>query len=158
MQDKSCACCSLPFTPVPQRPDQLYCSKSSCQKARRQRWYQGKLQTDPDYRENKQRLQREWMDRNPGYWRQYRDDHPEYAERNRRQQRDKCGSLPVTSLAKIDESGLRDPFAAGIYRISPVLGSQSRKSKVWTVEISLVCLDSSCRNGHCKVTSCKDST
>ena len=158
MQDKPCACCGLPFKPVPQRPDQVYCSKSACQKARRQRWYQEKLQSDPDYRENKQRLQLEWMDRNPGYWRQYRDDHPEYAERNRRQQREKSAASQVAGLAKIDVSTLRQAFTAGIYRISPVQGGCTRNSNVWTVEISLVCLDPACQMGHCKGTSCKDST
>jgi hypothetical protein len=152
MQLKSCACCGLPFKPIPQRPDQVYCSKSACQKARRQRWYQGKLQSDPDYRENKQRLQREWMDRNPGYWRQYRDDHPEYAERNRRQQRRKPGAQ-LAALAKIDESTFPEAISAGIYRISPVQGSDTKECKVWTVKISLVCL-----KDHCKGTSCKDST
>jgi hypothetical protein len=144
--------------PIPQRPDQAYCSKSECQKVRRQRWYKGKLQGDPDYRENKQRLQREWMDRNPAYWRQYRDGHPEYAERNRRQQRGKSRVSPVAALAKNDESTLPEAITAGIYRISPVKGSCSQKGKVWTVEISLVCLDPACLKGHCKGTSCKDST
>ena len=158
MQTKSCACCGLSFMPIPQRPDQAYCSKSACQKVRRQRWYQGKLQSDPDYRENKQRLQREWMDRNPAYWRQYRDDHPEYADRNRRQQRGKSRATQVASLAKIDESTSPKVITAGIYRISPVQGSFAQKSDVWTVKISLVCLDPSCLRGICKGTSCKDST
>ena len=158
MQTKSCACCGLSFIPIPQRPDQTYCSKSVCQKTRRQRWYQEKLQSDPDYRENKHRLQREWMDRNPTYWRQYRHAHPEYAERNRRQQSGKSLAAQVADLAKIDESTLPKGIATGIYRITPVQGSFSQKSEVLIVEISLVCLEPICLKGNCKGTSCKDST
>jgi hypothetical protein len=158
MHTKSCACCGLSFIPIPQRPDQAYCSKSACQKARRQRWYQEKLQEDPDYRENKRRSQREWMDRNPTYWRQYRHSHPEYTERNRRQQSGKSKAVPVADLAKIDESTLPKGITAGIYRISPVQGSCSKKSDVWIVEISPVSLEPICLKGNCKGASCKDST
>jgi hypothetical protein len=68
------------------------------------------LEHDPDYRENKQRLQRNWMDKNPGYWVQYREGNPEYAERNRSRQRVQRKSKNSTAVAKIDESVLPPRF------------------------------------------------
>ena len=72
MVTKFCAnCCSL-FIARPQSPDQEFCSDGPCQKERRKRWRQYKMEADPDYRLNQSRAQRAWLDRNPDYWREYR--------------------------------------------------------------------------------------
>jgi hypothetical protein len=64
-----CLHCGTSFTPVPQVPNQAYCSKPDCQKKRRRQWQKNKLQSDPDYRENQSRAQKAWTDKNPDYWR-----------------------------------------------------------------------------------------
>lgn len=158
MPPKSCACCGLPFQPVPQVPDQAYCSELACQRARRQRWYQKKLENDPDYRDNKQRSQRDWMDRHPDYWRQYRANNPEYAERNRSRQRVKPGQPRPTVLAKMDESNWPQTLAPGIYRITPIRRDCAGNTATWTVEISPVCIDCACNKDICKGDACKDRT
>lgn len=158
MPSKLCACCGLPFQPVPQVPDQAYCSQPACQRARKQRWNQQKLENDPDYRDNKQRSQRDWMDRNSGYWRQYRADNPDYTERNRARQRVKAPSpMPVT-IAKKDESNSSQTFKAGIYRITPIQREGVENNAPWTVELSPICLNSDCTKDVCKVDVCKDRT
>jgi endogenous inhibitor of DNA gyrase (YacG/DUF329 family) len=68
---RSCAHCGQPFQPRPQVPNQTYCSSAECQRARKLRWQQDKLRTDPDYRDNQRDTQRAWFDRHPGYWRAY---------------------------------------------------------------------------------------
>lgn len=160
MPAKLCACCEDRFQPLPQVPNQAYCSKPECQRARRQRWYLQKLQNDPDYRDNKQRTQRGWMDRNPGYWRQYRTDNPEYAERNRNLQRAKSRAPKAEAqvIAKTDVSTWPQVLKTGIYRITPVMRPASSDSDVWTVEISPVCLDGTCKRDVCKGDACKDRT
>ena len=158
MPSKLCACCGLPFRPVSQVPGQTYCSEPACQRARRQAWNRQKLADDPDYRDNKKRTQRDWMDRNPDYWRQYRADHPDYAERNRSHQRIKVLPPKPVVFAKIDESKPWQPLATGIYRLTPIQREIAGKPGIWTVELSLVCLNRDCNKDVCKGDACKDRT
>jgi hypothetical protein len=158
MPSKFCACCGLPFQPLPQVPDQTYCSKHACQRARKQRWNHQKLENDPDYRDNKQRSQRDWMDRNSGYWRQYRADNPDYTDRNRSRQRAKTAPSKPTILAKKDESNGPQTFKAGVYRITPIQRADRENDGTWTVELSPICLNSDCTKNACKVDACKDRT
>ena len=72
MASKLCVNCLNSFNPRPQSPDQEFCSNEPCQKERRKRWRQKKMEGDSDYRLNQSRAQRAWLDRNPDYWRRYR--------------------------------------------------------------------------------------
>ncbi len=81
MMTRHCACCGKPFEPRPQVPDQAYCSEPDCQRARKRQWQRAKIQSDPDYRINQRAAQLAWSQRNQNYWRTYRDDRPEYAQR-----------------------------------------------------------------------------
>jgi hypothetical protein len=150
MENKRCVACGQVFRPHPQVRNQSYCSSAPCQRERRRRWQRDKLQQDPDYRENQSRAQRAWLDRNPDYWRNYRDDHPEYAERNRRQQRERSAAMPVAALAKMDASNVPVPLPAGIYRIRHVAVPLIAKMDEWTVEITLLSITCPCLNPHCK--------
>ena len=84
---KQCQACGHPFTPRSQNPNQKYCTNSECQRERRRRWQQQKRRDDADYRDNDARASKAWAIENPEYWKQYRDDNPAYAERNRNLQR-----------------------------------------------------------------------
>ena len=59
MTFKRCAACGHIFRPLPQVPNQTYCSNPECQQERRQHWQQEKLKTDPDYRDNQSRSHKE---------------------------------------------------------------------------------------------------
>jgi len=48
---RSCAHCGQPFQLRPQVPNQTYCASAECQRARKLRWQQDKLRTDPDCRD-----------------------------------------------------------------------------------------------------------
>jgi hypothetical protein len=98
------------------------------------------------------------MDRNPGYWRQYRSDNPDYTERNRSSQRVK--TLPITStiLAKKDASNRPEMLQAGRYHITPIQRQDGEKNDIWIVELALISLDSDCVQDACKVDACKDRT
>ena len=72
LMTRTCANCGTTFQPRPQVPNQAYCSSPECQRARKQRWQQDKIRTDPDYRESQRDAQRAWLARNPGYWANYR--------------------------------------------------------------------------------------
>jgi hypothetical protein len=45
------------------------------------------MRDDPAYRLNQQDAQERWRQKNPGYWKAYRDEHPEYTRQNREKQR-----------------------------------------------------------------------
>lgn len=149
MTNKICACCGQLFEPRPQVPNQTYCSLPTCQRTRRQRWQRGKMQNDPDYRDNQTRNQRAWLDRNPEYWRNYREINPEYVERNKSRQRSKRDLQQEQDIAKMDAS-LVVALQPGIYLIRPVTSDGFAKSDAWLVEIMPVCLDCPCKKDACK--------
>ncbi|PIW92309.1 MAG: hypothetical protein COZ89_00560 [Candidatus Nealsonbacteria bacterium CG_4_8_14_3_um_filter_37_23] len=122
--DYICAYCGKSFKPDPRVQNQRYCSQKNCQKARRTSWQRQKMAADPDYRENKERCQAQWQERNSDYYRLYRNKHPEYTQRNRflqairdnRRRKDKQGKM----LAKLDS--LLKPYYSrkgAIFRLIP---------------------------------------
>jgi hypothetical protein len=100
MESKYCVACGQSFLPRPQTPHQTFCSASSCQRTRKQQWQRNKLQVDPDYQENQKRVQKDWLKRNPGYYRQYRASHPDYVAENRFQQRKRNHKPNLTPLQR----------------------------------------------------------
>lgn len=102
-----CACCKRIRQRNPRVKTQRYCGDKGCQQARKNLWQREREQGDPVYRVNKRESQRAWRHRNRGYWKEYRRQHPEYCERNRRLQirRDRPrtgGDVSSGSLAKPD--------------------------------------------------------
>ncbi len=79
----NCVHCSRGFSPNPRVKNQKYCGAKECRKARRNRMQRMKMAGDPDYRANQKQCQEQWQKNNPGYYKKYRGEHPEYAERNR---------------------------------------------------------------------------
>ena len=139
-----CAHCGDAFKRRPQNPDQTYCSKPECQRARKRRWQKAKMESDADYRENQRRAQKQWRERNPDYWKQWRSGHPEYVERNRvdqraRNQKRANGMGPTedaSSFAKMDASAGAMPLPSGTYRLVPADCKEGRVSSGFLCEIS----------------------
>ena len=138
MDRRQCAACGIKFNPRPQARQQNYCSAPACQRERRRQWQLAKLKCDPDYRDNQTRAQRAWRQRNPDYWSGYRDDNPEYLERNRTQQRQRNTQRRERRIAKMDASPAILPFPSGIYRISQASPAGIAKMDAWTVELTLL--------------------
>lgn len=82
-----CVHCGKPIKANPRVKNQRYCSDRECQRARRREWQREKLLNDPDYKANQRDCQRKWHERHPGYYRDYRERHPQSRERNRLLQR-----------------------------------------------------------------------
>lgn len=137
MENKPCAACGQLFQPRPQIPQQSYCSAPDCQRERRKQWQLLKLQTDRDYQDNQARAQQAWTQRNPDYWREYRESHPEYVERNRALQQGRNTKAMVGPIAKMDVSNTVIPLPSGIYHLSLVTDVGIAKMDVWTVEITV---------------------
>ncbi len=137
MNVKFCVGCGEAFQLRPQVPQQCYCSAKDCQRTRRRRWQRDKLKHDSDYQDNQARAQQAWCNRNPDYWQEYRKTHPEYAERNRAQQRERNPRPHNAAIAKMDASIPVVPLPSGIYHLSVIAPSEIAKMDVWIVEITV---------------------
>jgi len=114
---RRCVRCGGIFHPRPQVPDQSFCSGRNCQRARKQLWQQARLRDDPDYRENQRAAQRNWLARNPGYWREYR------ARRARQ--------IGQEGVAKMDVSFVLPDV---LYRIRKSAASGPKTGDLWVIE------------------------
>ncbi len=85
MEQVPCLSCGLFFTP--RNKKQNYCSAVKCQRTRKADWQRHKIKTDPDYKRDQRISQKKWLNSNPDYWKSYRLNNPEKAERNRALQR-----------------------------------------------------------------------
>ena len=106
-----CRCCHE------QRPknirlkgNQEYCSRIACQRARKNDWQKRKMVQDGQYREQQYECLSHWRKHRPldQYQRKYRQDHPDYVQRNRAQQlqrnRKHYALLDLLKIVKMDAS------------------------------------------------------
>lgn len=136
MPRRRCLSCGRMFNPRPQIPNQTYCSDAACQQLRRRLWQRQKRIEDPAYRENEALAHRQWLDRNKDYWRRYRLSHPEYADRNRQQQRardDKRSNAESLANKYVSMAGMT--IADGLYRLVRLDGGVANKDE-WVVRIT----------------------
>ena len=138
MDCRRCAACGRTFQPHPRVSNQSYCSALECQRERRRRWQRNKMQSDPDYRDNQARAQQAWGERNPEYWRQYRETHPEYVERNRAQQRQRNVDRTEVGIAKMDASSSLLPVPSGAYELRLVDANGVAKMDALRVTITVI--------------------
>ncbi len=149
MATKICPCCGETFQPHHKVPTQTYCSSPDCQRERRQLWDRKKQQSDPEYRDNKNRVQRAWSDRNPDYWRKYRKSNCSPDGKNTL--RSKQTGQIAPSLVKMDDLACLQSIPAGLYRIRPVrTESITVNGRYWVVEITPVCTKCPCQDDDCQ--------
>lgn len=150
MEQKQCLACGQHFRPRPQVPDQCYCSAPACQQKRRRQWHRDKLKNDPDYRDNQSRAQQAWMKRNPHYWRQYRQQHPEYLERNRIRQQVRNQAQKPSKVVKMDVSKPAVTIPVGTYELTRLCASGIAKIDVWMVQLRLISPAGQTSGENCK--------
>lgn len=142
LMNRICVNCGTPFQPRPQVPNQAYCSSPKCQRARKLRWQQDKLRSDPLYRESQRDAQRAWLSRHPGYWVTYR------ARQSKKKEGNGISVVPCLRRGgtKLDVSSL----PSGLYQLRQVTDSPSAPPSGWLVELIPVCLDCTCKKDACK--------
>ena len=146
MEQRRCAGCHKLFHPRPQSPGQTFCSAAECQRERKRRWQKARRAADPDYRDNDVQASRQWRSRHPGYWREYRREHPRYVIGNRQRQRerdravrdDPIPAAPKSDLANEDASILAPPLETGTYRMIPVTGGSLANEDACLVKIAVL--------------------
>ena len=144
---RRCKHCQKLFTPCSHVPDQAYCSSKVCQRARKRKWQKDKLANDPDYRAAQKEAQERWVEKRPGYWKEYRKKNNRYTERNRAQQRERARiqratvysdqelSEPDGVVAKMDVSSVKNAVSRGRYLLVPVIDGKFAKMDASIVEI-----------------------
>ena len=129
MEQIVCCSCGDVFTRSVRHKNQCYCPKSECQKARKAAWKRYKMHSDPDYKFNQTLSNKKWAKANPGYWKAYRQKHPEMTARNRMLQsirnRRQCAKAKKQSdealIAKVDASIVNNFKIVGQYWLVPVI-------------------------------------
>jgi len=99
MGERHCRYCAKSFQPSKYQPQQTVCRELDCQKQRRTEYRQQKLKADPEYRQVCRDSSRKWRSRNPGYWQQYREKHPDSVSKNRENQQARDRRQHLLSLA-----------------------------------------------------------
>ncbi len=125
MARKRCKCCRCLFTLTKRNPDQMYCSKPDCQKARKRRWQKMKMLEDEAYRLNQKDAQRRWTEKTPDYWKNYRENNPDYTLTNRKKQqrRNRCRRATQSifrEFAKMDALSVQSNDISGVYGLISV--------------------------------------
>ena len=143
--EKKCRHCQESFIPLPNVKKQSYCSKSSCQKARKRAWHQAKMESDQDYQRNQADTQTRWSRGHPEYWKAYRETHPDYTSRNRLAQRERNQRRRHKEnqlIAKMDESNptnseksFENKLIHGTYLLTHLDESGIAKMDEWKVKI-----------------------
>ena len=135
-QHRQCAACGQLFEPRPQTYEQKFCSARQCQRVRKSRWQKQKMHADSDYRDNQTKAQTRWLERNPDYWRTYREEHANYTERNRQLQRTR--NKQKAAIAKMDSSAPIGPLHSGVYTLRPMKSSLVARMVVWRVHLTVL--------------------
>ena len=158
MATSQCVCCRKHFTPT-RNPQQRYCSKKSCQKARKNDWRRKKRASDVDYRDAQQDSNKRWREKNPDYQANYRASHPDYEEHNRTQTRlrkqVRGSSGKTQGFVKSDALKPGSPLKTGVYQISAVDAGEDNfvKSDALMIRISLISTCYECVGAVCKETT-----
>lgn len=130
MEQILCVYCGDLFDASPRHKNQIACKKTECQRAKKADWQKHKMKIDPVYNANQKISQKEWVRANPGYWKEYRENNPEKAERNRilqairnRKARstDSDAKMDTSLIAKMDASKIDNFQTLGQFWMVPVI-------------------------------------
>jgi hypothetical protein len=115
--------------------NQQYCGDPECQRARKRAWQKNKMATDRKYRRTQSACLVRWRKEHAlhRYQKQYRENHPEYVEKNREQQRlrndkrrQRVQLTPLEKIVKMD-TFQKQPIKSGFYWLSPHAMDASQK-------------------------------
>jgi hypothetical protein len=135
MEEVSCCRCGGYFPPDPRQKNPRYCRKLGCQRARKAAWQRAKIRADPDYQADQKRCWQDWCKVHPAYWKEYRQQHPDQARRNRDLQR--MRNTRRRSRGRDDPPGMKGSMIAKM-DASAYLGTSSRATfsgQFWLVPV-----------------------
>ena len=119
MSDRRCPFCQQVFQPARYHPQQLVCSQPPCQRQRRHDYQRRKIASDPIYQQVCRDSSQKWRRAHPGYWKQYRQDHPQQVERNRQRQQRRDQKRRLVKLANNNLAVDLKRIAAEVWLLGP---------------------------------------
>jgi hypothetical protein len=138
MGERRCRYCQQVFQPSKFQPRQAVCGGAECQRKRRTDYHREKVVADPEYREACRDSRRKWRARHPGYWKQYREEHPEAAEHNRQQQKFRDRKRRLRNLANNTSALDLKHSAAQVWLVGPgaahLANNNSAPAQIWVIE------------------------
>jgi len=138
MGERRCRYCEKNFQPSKYQPEQAVCSDAACQQRRRSEYRQQKLAADPEYRQVCRDSACKWRAENPGYWKRYREKHPDSVSRNREQQKMRDRKRRLLDLANNNSALDLKHAAAGVWLLNApgvnLANNNSVPAQVWVIE------------------------
>ena len=119
MSDCRCLCCQQVFQPAPYHPQQLICSQPECQRQRRRDYHRRQVASDSLYRQVCRESVQKWRKAHPGYWKQYRQNHPQQVARNRQRQQRRDQKRRLLNLANNNLAVDLKRSAAEVWLLGP---------------------------------------
>src|ERR1700688_3973300 len=138
MVERRCGYCERIFQPSKYQPVQSVCTEPAAPRRRRADYHRQKIAADPEYRLVCRDSPQKWRSRNPDYWRQYREQHPAAAQRNRPQQQIRDQERHLRDLANNNSAFDLKHSAAEIWLLGAGLqdlaNNNSDPAQVWILE------------------------
>ncbi|MGH9629030.1 MAG: hypothetical protein ACRD7E_11955, partial [Bryobacteraceae bacterium] len=101
-------------------------------------YHKQKISSDPEYREVCRESPRKWRARNPGYWKQYRQEHPAAAKRNCQQQQIRDRKRRLRDLANNTSAREIKHSTAEVWLVGDetarLANNNSAIAQVWVIE------------------------
>ena len=119
MVQRPCRFCPCSFQPSRFHPEQTVCAAAKCQRQRRREYHRRKVAADSVYRQVCNDSSQKWRAENPGYWKRYREAHPDKANRNRALQQTRDQKRRVRDLANNNSALDLKSCAAAVWLFGP---------------------------------------
>lgn len=97
----------------------MVCTTEECQRRRRREYHRRKVATDSVYRQVCNDSSQKWRAANRGYWKRYRQVHPDQASQNRTLQQTRDQKRRVRDLANNNLALDLKSCAAGVWLFGP---------------------------------------
>jgi hypothetical protein len=114
--------CGTEFSPSIYHPEQRICSKPACRRRRRKDYHLKKYRADPEYRQVCLHSNQKRRAQNGGNQRRYRQDHPAYVDKNRKDQKRRDRRRRVQDLVKNNLALDLKSVDADVWLVGPELG------------------------------------
>jgi hypothetical protein len=122
MLQRPCRFCQCHFRLSRFHPEQTVCTAAECQRRRRREYHRRHVAADSVYRQVCNDSSQKWRAENPGYWKRYRQTHPDTAARNRTLQQTRDQKRRVRDLANNNLALDLKSCTAGVWLFGPAAG------------------------------------
>jgi len=146
MVQRPCRFCHDPFSASRFHPEQTVCVAADCQRQRRREYHRRKVAADSVYRQVCDDSSRKWRAAHPGYWKHYRETHPEAAARNRTLQQTRDQTRRVRDLANNNLALDLKSCAAAVWLFGPTAERLANNNLATTQVFIVEGLNSRSRN------------